>query len=309
MARGILAYLLSLPDGAREDVRTLADRNPGLGRRGVAKALEELVESGYYVRRTVRDQDSGRVRTETHIFDSPQPVGVPLPVRAGTGQARAGKAGAFPQGKKNPGETPPTRTTQAGTPARRAGEAHPEPDAAMSAEYVLLAGVVRAEPRLTLGIAEVIALAPLAAPWLRSGLSDLEIRALLTSGLPQVVHSPRALLADRLVRKLPVLRAPRDAVAPAASMAECAGCRNPLPRGRTSGVCAACVGTGGATPASVPGAGQRASASERVRALRTTLHAFPPLTAAKVSPPHGRRLLHRVSAAPAGVWAGQDGSM
>ncbi|GHG45819.1 hypothetical protein GCM10018779_02000 [Streptomyces griseocarneus] len=30
--------------------------NPGLGRWGVAKAVEELIELGYYVRRTVRDE-------------------------------------------------------------------------------------------------------------------------------------------------------------------------------------------------------------------------------------------------------------
>lgn len=63
-ARGVLAYLLSLPDGACEDVRTLADKNPGLGHRGVSKALDALVGYGYYVRRTVRDEDSGQVRTE-----------------------------------------------------------------------------------------------------------------------------------------------------------------------------------------------------------------------------------------------------
>lgn len=307
-ARGILAHLLSLPDGAREDVRTLADRNPGLGRRGVAKALDELVESGYYARRTVRDEASGQVRTETHVFDSPQPEGSPLPVRAGTGRASTGRTGIFPKGKKNPVEVPPTPAADTTRRARRAGRAGEkpsgpaapaapatppdpaapaEPDAPASAEYTLLAGLATTEPGLALGIAEVIELAPLAAPWLHRGLSDLEIRTLLTSGLPETVHSPRALLADRLTRKLP---APRTApgAAPATPLAECTACRNPLPRGHDAEVCAACAGAGGAarpstpalTPVTVPAVGGPPSARERIRALRSALHARPALTAA-----------------------------
>ncbi|RSO05647.1 hypothetical protein DMH18_30705 [Streptomyces sp. WAC 06783] len=66
-ARGILAHLLSLPDGAREDVRTLADRNPGVGRRGVSKAVQGLEDAGYYIRRTIRGPETGRVWTETFV--------------------------------------------------------------------------------------------------------------------------------------------------------------------------------------------------------------------------------------------------
>ncbi|MFJ3707340.1 helix-turn-helix domain-containing protein [Streptomyces sp. NPDC090053] len=133
-ARGILAYLLSLPDGAREDVRTLADRNPGLGRRGVANALDELVELGYYIRRTVKDAGTGQVRTETYLFDAPQTADVPqtadapLPAptgtgAAGTGVADGGKAGAFPSGElRGPelrGSEPGRRTLP---PRARGGE-------------------------------------------------------------------------------------------------------------------------------------------------------------------------------------------
>lgn len=105
-ARGVLAYLLSLPDGAREDVRTLADRNPGLGRRGVSKAVAELIEHGYYVRRNVRDAETGQVRTETFVFDVPQDADSPLPATAGTGRPGDGKTGRLPKGVKNPGEEP-----------------------------------------------------------------------------------------------------------------------------------------------------------------------------------------------------------
>ncbi|MFZ3499222.1 hypothetical protein ACODT5_39450 [Streptomyces sp. 5.8] len=127
--RGLLAYLLSLPDGAREDVRTLADKNPGLGRRGVSKTLDELVEIGYYVRRTVRDQDSGQVRTETYVFDTPQATGAaPLPAPAGTGEAEDGKAGTFPKGNKNSEEEPthPVPAVADEPPAGRAEGATPD---------------------------------------------------------------------------------------------------------------------------------------------------------------------------------------
>ena len=107
-ARGILSYLLSLPDGAREDVRTLADKNPGLGRRGVAKALDELIALGYYARRTLRDEDSGQIRTTTYVFDTPQPPGTPLPAPAGTGGTKAGKPGSPLKGKRTGEKNPPT---------------------------------------------------------------------------------------------------------------------------------------------------------------------------------------------------------
>ncbi|MFJ6616276.1 helix-turn-helix domain-containing protein [Kitasatospora sp. NPDC091335] len=58
-ARGLLSYLLSLPDGAREDVRTLAAKSVE-GRTTVARALRELEAAGHYVRRTQRDPLPGR---------------------------------------------------------------------------------------------------------------------------------------------------------------------------------------------------------------------------------------------------------
>ncbi|WP_156727862.1 helix-turn-helix domain-containing protein [Streptomyces apocyni] len=262
-ARGLLAYMLSLPDGAREDVRTLADKNPGLGRRGIAKALDELIEYGYYVRRTARDQDSGQVRTETHVFDTPHTAAgaAPLPASAGTGEAGSGKTGASPQEEKNP-EKEPT---------------HPAPvPEATGRGAALLARLGRAEPKLTLSAADALALAPLATPWLRAGVSELEARALLTAGLPPVVHSARALLANRLVRKLPAPRTQRDSAAPAAPPAECAECRAPLPGGQQTGICAACAVRAGA---SAPPASQAAPAvdavAERVAALRAVLRARP----------------------------------
>lgn len=290
-ARGLLAYLLSLPDGAREDVRTLADKNPGLGRRGVSKALDELIEAGYYFRRTVRDEDSGQVRTETCVFDTPQATGAgPLPALAGTGEAEDGKAGTFPKGNKNPEKVPthPVATvTDAEPPAGRAeGAAPDEPTPApVSADTgrgaALLSRLGSVEPKLALCAADALSLAPLAARWLDAGVSELEARSLLTAGLPPVVHSARALLADRLVRKLPAPRTRQDAAAPATPLAECAVCRNPLPRDQQTGICAVCAGAAVRVGEAAP---VMETVADRVAALRSTLRARPTTAAGPLQP-------------------------
>ncbi|MFJ7271108.1 helix-turn-helix domain-containing protein [Streptomyces sp. NPDC099050] len=225
-ARGILGYLLSLPDGSREDVRTLADKHPGVGRRGVAKAVDELVRYGYYLRRTVRDPETGHVRTETFVYDTPHtddrpepPQPDPDPAQAtdpGTGEREGGETGASPLGTKTTGEEPSL----------------PEPvklTAASSRGAALLARIARYEPRLALSATEALVLAPLAEQWLAHGVSELETRSLLTDGLPRFVYSARALLADRLGRKLPAPRVHKDPAAPAAPPAECGICHDPHP--------------------------------------------------------------------------------
>ncbi|WP_329119246.1 helix-turn-helix domain-containing protein [Streptomyces sp. NBC_01465] len=268
-ARGILCHLLSLPDGAREDVRTLADRYPRIGRRGVAKAMDELIDRGYYVRRTTHDPATGQVRTETHVYDTPQRPGSPLPTNPGTGAAETGNPGASPEGEEDQGK-------ETSLPARELS-ADPDPAPVQPSERTasdlaraaaLLARVTGREPKLALSAAETLALAPLAVPWLDRGVSDLVARSLLTSGLPPVVFSARAVLADRLRRKLPAPRTHHDAAAPAPPLAECAECRDPLPPTQTAGICTPCTG---ATPRPAPTPPLPASVQARVSALRATL--------------------------------------
>ncbi|WP_436786460.1 hypothetical protein [Yinghuangia sp. YIM S10712] len=286
-------------------MRTLADRNPGLGRRGIAKALDELVDAGYYERRTLRDPDTGRIHTEIWVYDTAQQATPPLPVPPGTGRPIGGNAGAFPHGKKNrekeptlpapaaaksrtPQEwspTPPQRrkaggTLPAGLTVRQTQVAQaaqsfegppvqdvpqtprlPQSSDALARAAALLNRVCRAEPKLAMSATDTLALAPLALPWLETGVSDLEIRALLTQGLPPVVHSSRALLANRLTRKLPAPRAQRGTPA----LAECPTCRDYLPRGRKTGDCRACSA---APPDPAPPKQLAASIADRVAALR-----------------------------------------
>ncbi|MFD5146228.1 helix-turn-helix domain-containing protein [Streptomyces sp. NPDC058401] len=297
-ARGILCYLLSLPDGAREDVRTLADNHPGVGRRGVSKAVDELVRYGYYARRTVRDPVTGHVHTETFVSDTPptedrpQPPGASPDPTPGTGEGKTGRAGASPQGTKSPGEEPSlpeaheaheAHEGHEGHQALEALEAHEAPEVPESPEppgtpgesaaqgtargAALLARITAYDPRLRLGVTETLALAPLAQRWLEHGVSELEARSLLTDGLPRFIYSARALLADRLIRKLPAPRTPRDPAAPAAPPAECGVCRDPLPA--PDAHCGRCAGDRTAPRGGLPSPEQVASLADIARrALR-----------------------------------------
>ncbi|MCJ0873548.1 helix-turn-helix domain-containing protein [Streptomyces sp. AP-93] len=282
-ARGILCYLLSLPDGSREDVRTLADKHPGVGRRGVSKAVDELVRYGYYARRTVRDPLTGHVHTETFVSDTPptedrpQPPGAGPDPTPGTGEGVTGRAGASPQGTKTSGEVPSLPEALEALEPLEAPEAPPSPEppgtVGQSATQgtargaALLARITAYEPRLRLGVTETLALAPLAQRWLEHGVSDLEARCLLTDGLPPFVYSARALLADRLVRKLPAPRAPRDPAAPAAPPAECGVCRDPLPA--PDAHCGQCAGALTAPRGGLPSSERVASLADIARrALR-----------------------------------------
>jgi hypothetical protein len=69
-ARGVLAYILSLPPNAKTTVEAIA-REGTEGREAVRKAMAELEAQGYVKR--VKERDGrGQVRTDTHVFGTPQ---------------------------------------------------------------------------------------------------------------------------------------------------------------------------------------------------------------------------------------------
>nr|WSX78507.1 hypothetical protein OH826_34465 [Streptomyces sp. NBC_00899] len=258
-ARGLLADLLSRPDGWREDGRHMADTSPQ-GRLAVAKALRELTAFGYYRVERVRRPD-GTFVSETHVYDIPQ-VG-PGAVRPGSGRPADGARDAHPVKDRGKEPTLPAQRTAPGAGAggrQKTTAAAPglPPNAALGAAAALLHRVTAAEPRLRLGTAEAIALAPLVTGWLEQGHGPRDLAQALLSGLPERVHSAPALLRDRLTRKLPP--AP-DPVAAPPRRYECAACARPTP---DEGICRICAGLDASPPEATD---ERARTAARGRAL------------------------------------------
>jgi len=227
-ARGILGHLLSLPDGQRGDIRTLADRTPE-GRERVASALRELEAFGY-LRRAKKRTPEGRIYTEVDVFDTPE--GSSAQVAANPGSPGSGDLGASSDGDHPVNErdeepalpAPPAEAVEAG----REGDGDEDTNASAD----LLARVARTEPKLSLGRREALQLAPLVTEWRRRGASDLHVVGALTAGLPSGgVYHPARFIETRLRSKMPAERS----TAPLRS--ECDGCGVPVVE---SGLCRSC---------------------------------------------------------------------
>ncbi|MFE0172575.1 hypothetical protein ACFWZ2_09690 [Streptomyces sp. NPDC059002] len=202
-AAGVLMYLLSLPNGARATVRSLAEQRKE-GRMRVAAALRELEESRYLRRAVHKDRGNGQLCTVYEVFDTPydeeprEGDGKKVQNLA-SGESASGAAGPLPSGEKTREERPPSPEPRSPEP-RSPEPPSPEPPGAAAR---LLSSLGRSEPRLALGAAEAVRLAPLVEEWWAVGVSDAGVRAALTQGLPPRVYSAVALLGDRLRRKLP----------------------------------------------------------------------------------------------------------
>ncbi|MER7756958.1 helix-turn-helix domain-containing protein [Kitasatospora sp. NPDC097643] len=204
-ARGLLSYLLSLPDGAREDVRTLAAKSVE-GRTTVARALRELEAAGHYVRRTLRDPVTGQVRTTVSVHEVPV-VGKavhtvpPLPVSPAAGGPGAGVAGAGKAGSPS-GKVVTEKEAEEPSVPPSAGK--------VTAGMALLLELGRRDPQMALAgkplsdqAARVEGL--LAGGWTRDALTGI-----LGAPLPEkVTHSVGAILAGRIAKVPPVPAARR----------------------------------------------------------------------------------------------------
>ncbi|GAA2790021.1 hypothetical protein RMN57_22960 [Kitasatospora sp. CM 4170] len=268
-ARGLLADLLSRPDGWREDGRHMADTSPQ-GRGAIRKALKELTEAGFYRVEKIRMSD-GTIRTETHVYDTPQ-LALPGATRPVSGEATTSDADA--PVVKNRYQEPTLPAGQVdGQPAADEASEEPggreedRPDAvdapAMPDEQVCeavatLFRVIRPEPRLHLGEAEARTLAPLVAQWLDRGATQADLAHALLPGLPTPVHAAVAVLRSRLGRKMPPpVRPARPAYA------ECAVCRDPVPQ---PGMCRPCAGHSPRAAGRVSGARIATQGAARARA-------------------------------------------
>ncbi|MFJ3790375.1 hypothetical protein [Kitasatospora sp. NPDC090091] len=250
-ARGLLADLLSRPDGWREDGRHMADTSPQ-GRGAIRKALKELADAGFYRVEKIRMPD-GTIRTETHVYDTPQLPPLPGATRPVSGEATTGDAGALIESTRHKEPSLPTGPANGQATADQADEepggreeehqdannAPAMPDAQVREAVATLFRVIRPEPRLYLGEPEARTLAPLVAHWLERGATSADLAAALLPGLPSPVYSPVAVLRNRLERKMPPVPASVRPVA--ARYAECAKCHDPVPQ---PGICRPCAGLG-----------------------------------------------------------------
>ncbi|MFD7730924.1 hypothetical protein ACFV6F_11135 [Kitasatospora phosalacinea] len=249
-ARGLLADLLSRPDGWREDGRQMADSSPQ-GRKAIYKALKELARAGYYRVEKIK-RDDGTIVSENHVFDTPQLPGATLP---GPGAPATPGADVLPKDRDQ-------------EPSLPAAEPPVLDERVREAAAVLLR-VVRSEPRLRLGQAEAEELAPLVVRWQERGATPADLAVALLPGLPAPLHCPAAVLRNRLQRKMP---APAP-IRRAARYSECATCHDPVPR---PGICIPCTGLAPRTPRVGTGAAATRAGAARVRdALRAAKGALP----------------------------------
>ncbi|MEV8038726.1 helix-turn-helix domain-containing protein [Streptomyces sp. NPDC086182] len=230
-AIGIAVHILSLPEGARVDIRSLAERFPE-GRARIACALRELEARGYVER--VRERlPSGRMVTRTFAYHAPALTGAR---RDGEPETAAPARDASPTMTAAlvpdlavvdltafgvlPSEAVPEpvvaadvarlggSATDAGLvteaePTAAPAESGPPRDEHRDKAEALLAGLRGTDIRLTLSGREVRRLAPLVVAWFENGLGRASVIHALTDDLPLQVRHPAGFLRNRLLDLLP----------------------------------------------------------------------------------------------------------
>ena len=83
-ARGILAYLLSMPDNWKVSASAIARASDRDGRESILSGLRELEGAGY-LRRWRHQDEAGNITNESVIFDTPKPVSNPVQNHVGKG--------------------------------------------------------------------------------------------------------------------------------------------------------------------------------------------------------------------------------
>lgn len=246
------AYLASLLDrlceNAAMDAKTIAKAQPLYGQAAVRTTLNELGAAGH-LRRVRSKVPSGEGASGTRwVFHT-----------YWSRTARDNEWWAvFLRGDVTPGahtatseetdvQEPPDADEDAeasgAVPARNTNSPRPGQSSVPSAAYDTLARLGLKEPRLALSAADCSALEQLAAEWVARGASPEHLTHALLAGLPDAVHSPRALVRRRLVDKMP----PERAVVPPTPgprrslLMECTDCGVPgRPEALPGGLCRGC---------------------------------------------------------------------
>ncbi|RPE34104.1 hypothetical protein [Kitasatospora cineracea] len=285
--RGLLAFLLSLPDGWRMTAQQMAAIT-GDSLWATRKALRDLTRAGYYTVVKTR-LANGRIISVQHVTDTPAqfapgdgpPVpGPPAPSKTKEQSKetslppRLPEPPVIPRPDTRPEPQPqpqPQPQAQAQPQAQPQPQPQPQPrtaprppapvpalDDRTGPAAALLLRVVRPEPRLRIGEAEAARLAPLVAHWIDLGSTPADLAAALLPGLPEHVHFPAGFIHRRLIDKRPALPAPR------APLPTCPSCHDPVPR---PGPCPPCGRAPDTPPAPLTGSA-RAFAREAVRAAQ-----------------------------------------
>ncbi|MEU4982495.1 helix-turn-helix domain-containing protein [Streptomyces sp. NPDC021969] len=225
-AIGLATHILSLPESALVDIRTLAERFPE-GRERIASGLRELEEHGYLER--VRERsETGRLVTRTYAHHTPDRAVSPVVRRRAVAVVREGgqvaprpSEGAREDSAKEGDQAQdapavvlrrsdpvavrvpsvgPRRTTEvaeAAVPSVSGTGRHHDKAVA------LLAGLRRTDERLTLSSRDVNTLAPSVIRWFERGATTGLVHHVLTSDLSVDMRRAAGVLAYRLGELLP----------------------------------------------------------------------------------------------------------
>jgi hypothetical protein len=259
-ARGLLSLLLSQPENTAATVKELTE-DAAEGQKRVTNAMRELQDAGYVVC-TRMQNERGHWSTAVEVFDVPQ-CAEPEAESPKPGRPKLRRLGINPFGEKTQGKNPPApETPQVAVSGHNEGRGEEAPQSQeIGRAAAVLGRLGTAAPSLTLSANDVMTLAPLAAQWLERGATELQLRNELAEGLPATIKSPRALLADRLTRKMPAVPVVVE------KLVECPECGGYLPRGQRTGICGRCAGVQPTTPETTS-VGQSSEAASLLAAIR-----------------------------------------
>jgi hypothetical protein len=233
-ARGLLGLLLSQPENTAVTVKELTE-DVAEGQKRVTNAMKELQAHGYVIC-TRMQNERGHWATSVEVFDVPQSE-APKSDEPKPGRPKRRLAGINPFGEKNQEKNPPVPKPSVAVEDAEGARGEEAPQSQETGRAAAVLGRLSdAVPSLKLSASDVLKLAPVAAQWLERGVSELQLRNELTEGLPATIKSPRALLADRLTRKMPPVPVVVE------KLVECPECMGYLPRGQKTGICGRCAG-------------------------------------------------------------------
>lgn len=210
-AIGLGTHILSLPEGAPVDIRSLAERFPE-GRERIAFALRELEAHGYLER--VRERtEAGRLVSRTYAHHTPErAAATPRPRSRSAAADGSGDGPRASSQEDDRGAASPTApdVQAAPVPAEPEPPAPPLPavedagnDERHGKAVALLAGLRRVDEHLTFSQRDVNRLAPAVIAWFDRGVPAAVVRRALTIDLPTDLRSPAAVVAYRLRESLP----------------------------------------------------------------------------------------------------------